>query len=358
VRIHHIINSYSLGAGGAERLVRSMHVSMHNSGIESRICGLLYHQDEQLDDAESLGLSSPYSPKAIFQIRAYIKKNVRPGDVVHAHLFPSNLYVSLLKQAGFIKVPIVTTEHNTFNSRRNRCIGHIIDSILYRGFDKIFAISEGVERALIRWKPGLRGLVTTVQNGVPLVFDEFHSRDDSEKPIILSVGGLRKQKNYETMLSAMALLVDMEFEYWIAGDGEERLFLEKLSIDLGLHSKVRFFGHVADISPLLEQADIFLMASRWEGFGLAVVEAMNASLPVVASEVDGLVEVVASEPPVAVLVDPHSPASISEAILDLLRSREKRTRLGSSGFQRAELFGENRMISHYIEEYRDIFSHR
>jgi glycosyltransferase involved in cell wall biosynthesis len=58
-------------------------------------------------------------------------------------------------------------------------------------------------------------------------------------------------------------------------------------------SKVKFLGYVADIQPLLEQADIFLIASRWEGFGLAAVEAMNASLPVVASEVDGLCDVVA-----------------------------------------------------------------
>lgn len=357
MEVHHIINSYSLMSGGAEKLVRSMHVSMRDRGIASRIFGLQAHEDAQLASAESLGLKSPYSLKAILGIRNYVEKNVRAGDVVHAHLFPANLYVSLLKQLGSISVPVVTTEHSTFNSRRNTLIGRVIDPVLYRGFDRIFTISDGVKRALINWQPATARRVSTVQNGIRFLFSDVYHRSEKGMPVILSVGGLRRPKNYETMLRAMALLNEYEFEYWIAGDGSERSALEKLSVELGIRSKVRFLGHVADIKPLLEQADIFLMASRWEGFGLAVVEAMNASLAVVVSNVDGLSEIVNSELLCAKFVSPDSPASISQAVRELLCSKEQRNQLGRAGFQRSKYFSEDRMINRYIEEYEDVLNH-
>jgi glycosyltransferase involved in cell wall biosynthesis len=357
MQLHHVINSYSLLDGGAECLVRSMHLSMRERGIESKIYGLQAQEDEELEFAESLGLKSPYSVRAIFGIGAYIKKNVRPGDLVHAHLFPANLYVSLLKQLGFINVPVVTTEHSTSNSRRGTLIGRLIDRVLYRGFDRIFAISEGVKIGLTRWQPALSKQIVTVENGVQLLAEEFYDRGDSAIPIILSVGRLVEPKNYERMLSALALLADYEFEYWIAGDGESRAALEELVSQLDMGSKVQFLGYVGHTLPLLEQADIFLAAPLWEGFGLSVLEAMNASLPIVASKIDGLCDVVASEPPCAVLVDPNSPVSISKGVRELLLSSEKRKQLGRSGFERAKSFSEDRMINRYIQEYGEVRSY-
>jgi glycosyltransferase involved in cell wall biosynthesis len=357
MQIHHIINSYSLGAGGAERLVRSMHITMQKRGIESAIFGLLAHNDKNIGAAKSLGLESPYSLRAIWGVLIYVRENVESGDIVHAHLFPANLYVSILKQAGLIKVPVVTTEHSTSNSRRNTLLGKIIDAVLYRGYDRIYAISDGVKRELLRWKPSLKERVITVQNGVRLLHNEFYVRADKYVPVILSIGGLRQPKNHKTMLSAVALLSDLGFEYWIAGDGKDRAALEEFAQRLGISTKISFLGHVDDVKPLLRQADIFLMASRWEGFGLAAVEAMNASLPVVGSNVEGLKEVIHSEPPCAILVDPDSALSISEALRELLISSEKRIQLGKMGFERAKLFSDEHMIERYLEEYEKLLGH-
>ena len=85
----------------------------------------------------------------------------------------------------------------------------------------------------------------------------------------------------------------------------------RLEKSLGLEGKVRFLGHVDDVRGLLKKADIFLIPSRWEGFGLAAVEAMNAGLPVIASDVAGLREIVGRTPPSGLLVNPEKPGEIA-----------------------------------------------
>ena len=153
------------------------------------------------------------------------------------------------------------------------------------------------------------------------------------------------------MLSAVAHLGEQDFEYWIAGSGEKLVRLQRMTASLGIDEKVRFLGHVADLTPILEQADIFLMASKWEGFGLAAVEAMNATLPLVVSDVPGITEVVNCEPPCAIIVRPDSAASIAEGLNQLLASLEMRNELGAHSFERAKMFSIDRMKDSYLREY-------
>ena len=361
MRIHHIINSFSLTAGGAERLVRSMHLGLRKRDVESFILGLQAHADDDLEFAISLGLRSPYGFKAFNGVRRYVTENVQEGDLVQAHLFPANLYLSLLKQMGMVKAPIVTTEHNTSNRRREHWAGRAIDTVVYGGYGRIFTISEGTERELLRWKPGLHGKTAVVMNGSRLLFDQPLLRKPSSPSIVLSVGSLCKQKNYDTALTALALLndndADLDFEYWIAGKGADREALQRQAQALGIAARVKFLGHVDDIKPLLLQADLFLMLSRWEGFGLAAIEAMNASLPLVVSDVPGLREVVVSESSCAILVDPLLPSVIADALRGLLGSRERRISLGMNGFVLAQLFDEERMFDAYLDHYRKVLKH-
>lgn len=357
MRVHHIINNYALADGGAERLVRSLHLGLRKRGIESFILGLQKHSDDGLEYSTSLGLRSPYGLKALNGIRRYIRDYIKEGDLIHAHLFPTNLYLSILKQLGMISVPNVATEHSTSNRRREYWAGSVIDTVVYRGFDKIFAISEGVEQELLRWQPQLREKTVVVMNGSRLLFDQPLLRESSSPAIVLSVGILCKQKNYKMALSAFSLLKDYDVEYWIAGEGPDRKLLEQYASVLGIGSKVKFLGYVEDIKPVLEQADLFLMPSLREGFGLAAVEAMNASLPVIASDISGLREVVAAEPACAVLIDPLSPPTIADALRALLDSRERRISMGRNGFTRSTLFDEDKMFESYLHQYREVLKH-
>lgn len=354
MRVHHIVNSYSNKAGGAEKLVRTLHLGMIEQGVESRILGIQIQSDHTERDACSLQLSSPYKPSAIKGLHSYIKRFVRHGDIVHVHLFPASLYVSLLKQLGQIDAPIVMTEHSTSNSRRKSATGRIIDKIMYRGYERIFAISSGVKIALAQWQPKVADRIRVVQNGVHLPFTERIFRSDEKPVIVLSVGNLREPKNYENLIRSIALLNDCSVEYWIAGAGDDETMLRHLSLSLGIESKVRFLGHISNLQPIWEKADIFLMASKWEGFGMAAVEAMNASLPLVVSDIPGLREVVSSRRSCALFVDPASPRSISEALQTLISSYKLRETLGKNAFHHAAAYGHQEMVESYIREYRTL----
>jgi glycosyltransferase involved in cell wall biosynthesis len=351
MRVHHIISNYSGYTGGAPRIVRALHANLKKRGVESYILGLMRQKDPELSGAVSLGLATPYHPKALYGIYHYASRNVKRGDVVHVHLFPTMFHVSLLNILGMFSAQLVCTEHSTSNRRRGTALGRALDTVTYAGYQRVIAISKGVEQELLQWKPGLRGKTHVIHNGMPLPFTEIIRRHPKQRLKVVSVGNLRPSKNYDNALKAVALLRDLDFEYHIAGKGEYEARLIRLCRELGLEAKVRFLGYVHSVSELLTSADIFLMPSRWEGFGLAAVEAMNASLPLVTSNVAGLREIVSCDPPCALLVDPESPKSIAEGARQLLVAPDLRLQLGENAFRQAPKFSEDRMVEEHLKLY-------
>jgi len=121
---------------------------------------------------------------------------------------------------------------------------------------------------------------------------------------------------------------------------------------LGLADKVALEGHRSDIAPFLMSADIFLIPSLWEGFGLVAVEGMNAGLPVIAANVSGLREVVGLDGKCAILVPPTDAQAIAAAVKDLIKDVKKRCNIGEAAFERSKLFDKRRMTEEYIEAYK------
>jgi glycosyltransferase involved in cell wall biosynthesis len=152
----------------------------------------------------------------------------------------------------------------------------------------------------------------------------------------------------------VSLINGIDFEYRIAGTGSEEEKLQTASNHLGIGSRVKFLGFVADMLPVWEDADIFLMPSLWEGFGLAAVEAMNASLPLVVSDVPGLREIIDTSRECAIVVDPLSSRSIAEALIRLLESDDLRSTLGLQAFNAAGRFEENHMVDAYFDLYCEL----
>jgi glycosyltransferase involved in cell wall biosynthesis len=283
-----------------------------------------------------------------------MQKNVKPNDIVHVHLFPPILYVSLLRMIAHFPCHLVCTEHSTFNHRRGTFLGNILDTIIYPGYEQVIAISEGVKQELLNWRPGLKGKTRVIHNGVPLYFQSVLRRRPKARLKVLSIGNLRPAKNYDNALKAVALLGDLDFEYQIAGKGECRRSLLQLCEQLGIQSKVQFLGYAETVLELLASADIFLMPSRWEGFGLAAVEAMNAGLPLVVSNVTGLQEIVRGDSTCAVLVDPDSPEAIAEGLRQLINFRELRLQLGENAFRNAQKFNNDQMVEKHLSLYAEL----
>lgn len=354
MRIFQVINHFGLDRGGAERLARGLHTGLLDRGVDAHIVALEECPSDGLIGASSLGLPRAYDPRAALRLWRHLAPMLQPGDLVHAHLFPANAHVGWLRRLGRLRVPCVFTEHNTWNRRREHKAGRYLDRSIYPAFTRVFAISTATEQALVTAYPELAGRTEVVVNGAQLRFDTPPEREIVPEPLILSVGRLAGAKNYDTALRALAQIADQRFRYAILGDGPERESLVALAAELSLAERVEFVGHVADIAPWLRRADVFLMPSRWDGFGLAAVEAMNAALPVVASDVPGLADVVSTD--CGRLVDPDDAGSIAAAVSEFLGSPALRHRLGAAGFARASQFGEERMTDDYLAAYRAVLA--
>lgn len=354
MRVVQVINSFGYHTGGAERLVKDLHVDLLAAGMDAHLVALEACDTAGLANAVSLGFSSPYKPGAVLALRKYLGAMEPKPDIVHAHLFPTSAWVAGLKKIGVIRCPLVFTEHSTSNNRRGSAIGNVIDPLIYKQFKEIYCISDGTMENLLAAYPTLSKKTEVIMNGANLRFDSFTKRGKTDQVKIVSVGSLRKAKNYPTALEALGLLPEQKCEYRIIGDGDLRNDLESQAASL--KTPVRFEGHVNDVGPFLQAADIFLMTSLWEGFGLAAVEGMNAGLPIVASDIDGLREVVGTDGECALLVPPDDPRAIADALATLIGDATKRRKMGEAAFRRAALFDKRLMAENYIATYRTVAS--
>jgi glycosyltransferase involved in cell wall biosynthesis len=168
------------------------------------------------------------------------------------------------------------------------------------------------------------------------VRQELALRDD--ELLIVAIGNLYAVKGHITLLRALSALgTGAEAPAWrvaIAGRGEEEAALRAFASEAGIASRVHLLGFRSDVPDILAAADVFTMPSRSEGLPLALVEAMATALPIVASDVGGIPEVVTRDLE-AVLVPPEDAARLAEAIRWLLRDASHRTALGAAAQRRA-----------------------
>jgi glycosyltransferase involved in cell wall biosynthesis len=179
---------------------------------------------------------------------------------------------------------------------------------------------------------------------------------EPEAEVIGTLGRLEPQKGVEHLLRAMVRVLDARpaARLVVVGDGPLRAELEALAARLGIARAVRFAGWRTDVPEVLSALDLFCLASLWESFGIVLAEAMLASLPIVATRVDGIPEVVCHGE-TGFLVAPGSDAELAERILALLSDAPLRRALGEAGRVRAlERFSVRRMVAEYERFFRRV----
>jgi glycosyltransferase involved in cell wall biosynthesis len=167
--------------------------------------------------------------------------------------------------------------------------------------------------------------------GAPLQRDEAA---DGSTLVVGAASRLGSEKGFHYLLRAVALLRDRGtvVDVVLAGDGEERARLERMTHDLRLRDRVRFLGAVPHdkVPAVVRQLDIFVMPSTWEGFGVSAIEASAMELPVVASNIHGIPDVVIHEQ-TGILVPPAEPEAIARAVERLAADPALRRRMGAAG---------------------------
>lgn len=291
-----------LGMGGAEHVVVNLADELVKRGHQVKIAYLtgqaLVLPESPSIEVISIGMAGAKSFfSAYFKLRSLIK-SFKP-DVVHSHMVHANILSRLVRLT--VNIPkLICTAHNTSEGGKLRMLA-------YRLTDKLADISTNVsEEAVAAFvskgavKPGR---MLAVANGIDTAKFSFNKSDRerlrkelkiTDQKMLLAVGRLDTQKDYPNLLNSIYLLKQkrQDFKVFIVGDGPLRAELRQRVKELELTEYVEFLGLRRDVAQLMSAADVFVLSSAWEGFGLVVAEAMACERQVVATDCGGVKEVV------------------------------------------------------------------
>ena len=357
-KIVHVIHSPC--GGGAELLVRELTKRTNELGIN---CKAVYFNCwpkcaktiELSEDEQSLNINTR-NPYAIIKLRKLFKTELikHSGLIIHAHLTWPMFFVSLASIG--LKVKLVFTQHNIVSSVRNFSYFKYFERFFYNRFNSIIAISKGVKDSLSNWLgASIFKKVINIPNGAR--FFSYKERLSIDKSIkFISVGSLRYQKNFDIAIKALSHLKNIDWHYEIIGTGPLKTQLEKLIYSLGLQDKVTLSGWCSNLERKYHNADIQLLPSRFEGFGLIAVEGMSTGLPVIASDVPGLNEVVSDSIESCFLVkDINNIDAWVDQIKLCINALEKNLpHISKESYQHSQKFSLGKMTKNYIDLYKEL----
>jgi len=260
-------------------------------------------------------------------------------DVLHAHKFGSNVWGTIAGRAA--RVPVILAHEHTW-SFQGQPMRRLLDrELIARGASKIIAVSRADQRRMTEIEQIDPDRIVFIPNGVgPL--PPPSGRDvraelgiDPAAPAIGIVAVLRAQKAHDVLLRATSTLIARfpDLRVLIAGDGPERASLERAADELGVQANVLFLGDRTDIPDVLTALDLAVSCSDFEGSPLSVMEYMDAGLPIVATAVGGVPDLIV--PGVhGLLVPAQDPPALAAAIAELLSDPERARTMGARARER------------------------
>lgn len=289
MKVLHVINSLEIG--GAQRLLSDLIPLQIKSGLDVSVLVGEDQESEFYKNIQNAGCDiikvDGKLYKSLRSIRA-IRKIIKGYDVAHVHLFPS-LYLVALASLG-LKTKLVYTEHSTSNRRRKITYLSPIEQFIYKQYDKIISISQQTETALQNWLKSYDKRFVVINNGVDVKKFSAVKRPIKDKSLIM-ISRFVDAKDQATVIKSLEYL-DSSITLTLVGDGERLDDCKKLAASIGVGDRVCFLGSRSDIAELISSSAIGIQSSNWEGFGLTAVELMAAGKPVIASDVDGLKQIV------------------------------------------------------------------
>lgn len=345
----------SLTTGGAEKLVSEISPMLREKGHQIDVLAFNGVDTAFKQNLINKGIKvyyfgkgcNVYNPLFIFRLMKMMKNY----DIVHTHNTAPQLFAAI--GSMLCSVVLCTTEHTTSNRRRDWKWYAWIDKWMYSRYSKIICISNQAEKNLKTYLPQIKN-VCTIFNGVDV--NKFHNAkplDDlkSNKKVVAMIAGFRYQKDQETLIKSFTHLDKRKYELWLVGDGERRTILEHLVNDLDLTDNVKFLGIRNDIPNVLQTADIIVMSSHFEGLSLSNIEGMSVNKPFIASNVDGLREVVDGY---GVLFPHEDDKTLASIIQKLSEDTVYYQQVATKCWERAKMFDIQKMVDAYNEVYLEL----
>ncbi|WP_222194853.1 glycosyltransferase family 4 protein [Modestobacter italicus] len=359
--------------GGVGTHLRSVLPALGRAGAAVRVCGPqateeLFGFTATGADFRAVGISAGLAPAADLRAVLALRRATRGADLVHAHGLRAGLVAAMARRlAGQRRRPLVLTLHNALpeGGGLRRRVLQAAERATIRGADVVLAASgdlAGNARRLgasdVRVAPVSAPPLRPAERARPDVRREI-GLDDDVRPLVVAVGRLHPQKGYSLLLDAVSRWADDPRLrptplVAIAGDGPlhdelaGRIAAERLPVVL--------LGRRTDVADLLGAADVCVLPSVWEARSLTAQEALRAGVPLVATAVGGIPELVGDA---AELVPYGDAAALADAVADVLTDPARIARLGAAGPRRAATWpDEAATAAQLVELYRELLGPR
>lgn len=360
MRIVHVIES--LEFGGAEQVVLMLANAMAASDEITIVCvkkpGDLAANAAPGVRIVTLGKGEGNDPLLSWRLMRLLR--ARRAQVLHGHNWGIFLECGL---AGWLaRVPVrLHTIHGPYAAggedrvaRFKRALRQRLEYAVARLYHRLVPVSEAIRNYLVQERGLGEDRVVTIHNGIaPHDHPAPVRAADTGQLTFIAVGRLAEIKNHELMLDAFAAFArrDPRARLMIVGDGPRRMALEQRARQLRIDDRVEFAGFRGDVAGLLARADVFLVSSHYEGVSVAVLEAMRARLPVIATRVGGMPETI-HDGREGILVPPGDAVAMTEAMSRLAASASLRRTMGEAGFDR---FGREFSLENMLAGYRSLY---
>ena len=343
-----------LGMGGAEKVVCELADKLYESGQDVSIVyffGEIVRRPKN-KEISIYKVSLNYNLSIFKALNAVIKlvDHIQP-HVIHSHMFHANMMARFVKMLRK-NIRVICSSHSNYEGGRLRMAMYRLTENLC---DVHTNVSDNAAKALMKAGAVKNKKIMTVYNGIEsnkYKFDENIRADvrknlgfDDNLQVILTIGRIDTPKDYPTLLKAFKIVQEEQKNtiLIIVGDGPKRNEIENLAIHLAIEKNVKFLGIRDDIPQLLNACDLFVSASAWEGFGIAILEAMLCQRRIVATKTDGAMELLSSN-----LIDVGQPQAISKMIINVLNHQENIMR-----YPKANSFDWKFILEKWLNLYQD-----
>ena len=356
-KILHITSAFS--EGGVDSLLLSLLPLIKNDNHNVELLVLDKNKIQLAPILEKQGIKvhigkykNVRNPLNIFLIVSYLRKY----DIVHVHLFPTQYFVAIAKIFCSSKTRLITTEHTTYNKRRAFSYFYSIEKIVYNQYEKIVCVSQKAKENLDKWVH-LNNKTVIIYNGINLNQFETalpYSKQELDLPenskVLIMVARFFSQKDHQTLIQTMTLLPDNVY-LLLCGSGHKILKQSMdLALNLSLGDRVKFLGNRIDIPRLIKSSDIAILSTFYEGFPISLLEYMASGKPTIASDVDGVNELIKG---FGILFESQKKEQLAQEIKKLLSNKRYYDEIAFKCKNRSLQFNESSMVEKYNSIYND-----
>ena len=343
--------------GGAETMCENLTYALIKLGHDVTVVSLYDEQTPIAQRMEAAGVKIRYLDKKLGLDLSMVPKLMKimkqeQPDVVHTHLDVIKYAVAAAKLCGIRRC--VHTVHNVAHEEAEGRVQKIINTTYFKlGWSVPVALSPEVRNTIESFYGLKEEDVPMIYNGVDLgkcCPKETYTL--AEPARLLHIGRFNNQKNHKGLLEAFAQIATAYPACCLnlIGDGELLEETKQYANTLGLREKIHFLGNQTNVYPFLQEADLFLLPSNFEGMPMTIIEAMGTGLPIVASKVGGVPDML--EDGKSGMLVSCAPESVAQAVLQLLNQQDLRETLGTNALVASRIFGADHMAQCYCDLYK------